>query len=112
MASDMYNLFPASGSVNALMSNYNFAMLGNNVQSDMRIDKKKAQPPKEARGRIARAYLYMENAYSRYKMSSSQRKLMQAWHKTYPASQWECERATIIKEIQSNTHFIYEKVCR
>ena len=70
MASDIYNLFPAIGSMNALRSNYNFAMLGNSAQSDfgscdMRIDKKKAQPPKEARGRIAKAYRYMENTYSR-----------------------------------------------
>lgn len=116
MASDMYNLFPAIGSVNALRSNHNFAILDDNIRSnfgscDIRIYNKKAQPPKEARGRIARAYLYMENTYSRYQMSSSQRKLMQAWHKAYPISLWECQRAARIKKIQNSIHFIYDKYC-
>lgn len=45
---------------------------------DMKIDNKKAEPPENARGRIARSYMYMESAYPRYKMSKSQRQLMSA----------------------------------
>ena len=61
MQSDMYNLFPAIGSVNALRSNYNFTLLPN-VNSAfgacaMKIDDRKAEPPAQARGRIARTYL-------------------------------------------------------
>jgi deoxyribonuclease-1 len=88
MQADMFNLYPAIGSVNALRSNYNFTMLPV-VKSDfgscvMKIENKKAEPPEEARGQISRTYLYMEDAYKRYSMSKSQRQLMNAWDKMYP----------------------------
>jgi deoxyribonuclease-1 len=116
IASDMYNLFPAIGSVNALRSNFNFEILDNNIERDfgscdMRIDNKKAQPPEQARGRIARAYLYMDHTYAQFKMSSSQRNLMTLWDKQYPVSTWECLRAKRIKEIQGNSHLIYDEIC-
>jgi len=82
MQADMFNLYPAIGAVNALRSNYNFTMLPA-AKSDlgscvMKIDNRKAEPPKEARGQISRTYLYMEDAYKRYSMSKSQRQLMNA----------------------------------
>lgn len=43
---------------------------------DIRIDSKKAQPPEQSRGRIARTYIYMEFTYPKYKMSKQQRQLM------------------------------------
>jgi deoxyribonuclease-1 len=77
MQADMFNLFPAIGSVNALRSNYNFAMqsaVNNSFGScEMKIDNSKAEPPKAARGQIARAYMYMESNYPRYSMSRQQR---------------------------------------
>jgi len=36
-------------------------------------ENKKVESPESARGRIARTYLYMENAYSHYKMSKAQK---------------------------------------
>lgn len=97
MQADMFNLYPAIGAVNALRSNYNFTMLPA-VKSDfgscsMKIDSRKAEPPKAARGQIARTYLYMDDAYKRYSMSKSQRQLMGAWDKMYPVDARECARA-------------------
>lgn len=96
MQADMFNLFPAIGSVNALRSNYNFAMQPNEKSSfgscEMKIANRKAEPPKAARGQISRAYLYMESRYSRYSMSKQQRQLMNAWDKQYPVDSWECQR--------------------
>ncbi len=64
MQSDMYNLFPAIGAVNAMRSNYNFVARVDSESEfgscDMKIDNRKAEPPIESRGRIARAYLYMD----------------------------------------------------
>ncbi len=61
MQADMFNLYAAIGSVNALRSNYNFQMITGEKSDfgscEMIIDSKKAQPPEIARGRIARAYL-------------------------------------------------------
>lgn len=115
MQADMHNLFPAIGAVNAMRSNYNFQMLPH-VQSEfgscpMKIDNKKAEPPKEARGRIARTYLYFDDTYARYNMSKSQKQLMNAWDKMYPVSEWECTRAKKIASIQKNRNEIVESRC-
>ncbi|MUJ27942.1 endonuclease I [Aliivibrio fischeri] len=115
MQSDMYNLYPAIGSVNAMRSNYNFTMLPGEKPDfgscDMKIDNKKAEPPENARGRIARSYMYMESAYPRYKMSKSQRQLMSAWDKQYPVSSWECKRAERIEKLQGNVNKIIKERC-
>ena len=116
MQADMHNLFPAIGAVNAMRSNYNFTMLPHVKESDfgscaMKIDSRKAEPPVEARGRIARTYLYMDDTYSRYKMSKSQKQLMNAWDKTYPVAAWECERAEKIANIQKNVNEVVESRC-
>jgi deoxyribonuclease-1 len=111
MEADLHNLYPAIGAVNASRSNYNFTMLPGSKSTfgscDMRVEGKKVQPPESARGQIARAYLYMESGYHRYKMSKQQKKLMVAWDTMYPVSDWECTRAARIKEIQGNdNHYV------
>jgi deoxyribonuclease-1 len=115
MQADMYNLYPAIGAVNASRSNYNFSMLGDINSSfgscSVKIDNRKMEPPVSSRGRIARAYLYMDNTYAAYKMSHQQRQLMMAWHTSYPVDKWECERARRIKITQGNSHPILEKSC-
>lgn len=115
MQADMYNLFPAIGAVNAYRSNFNFVMQPQEKSDfgacDMRIENKKAQPPKEARGRIARTYLYMDSAYKHFKMSRAQRQLMQAWDKQFPTSSWECQRYQRIKKIQLNENDIMQQRC-
>lgn len=115
MQADMHNLFPAIGAVNALRSNYNFTMLPS-VNSDfgscdMRIDDRKAQPPESSRGTIARTYMYMEQSYSKYKMSKQQQQLMTAWDKQYPVSKWECKRAKRIEKLQGNPNEIVNSRC-
>ncbi|MBQ7413791.1 MAG: endonuclease [Alphaproteobacteria bacterium] len=117
MQADMYNLYPAIGAVNALRQNYNFTQFQNDTKSSfgscsMKIQDKKAEPPPLARGVIARTYLYFDGAYHRYRMSPSQRKLMEAWDKEYPIEPWECERACRIQNIQKNTNQVLKKRCQ
>ncbi|MCL1123323.1 endonuclease [Shewanella surugensis] len=116
MQADMYNLYPAIGAVNALRSNYNFTMLSSAKsdfgQCDMRIEKRKAQPPVKARGRIARTYMYMQAVYPKYKMSKQQQKLMASWDKQYPVSKWECTRAKRIQKIQGNVNQVVASRCK
>lgn len=115
MQADMYNLYPAIGSVNALRSNYSFTLLpGEDTDFGscaMKIDNRKAEPPVAARGTIARTYLYMDQTYPQFKMSSKTRKLMTAWDKTYPVAQWECTRAESIRAIQGNRNAVLERAC-
>lgn len=115
MQSDMFNLYPAIGSVNALRSNYNFVMLPDGSSSfgscDMQIKDNKAQPPEHSRGMIARAYLYMDSTYSRYNMSKAQKQLMTAWDKQFPVTKFECERSSRIEKIQGNANPIMRERC-
>jgi deoxyribonuclease-1 len=115
MQSDMYNLYPAIGSVNALRSNYNFTMLPATVSSfgscEMKIENRKAEPPIVSRGRIARTYLYMSDTYPKFSLSKQQKQLMNAWDKQYPVSEWECKRAKKIANIQKNKNLVVESRC-
>ncbi|NRB38342.1 MAG: endonuclease [Pseudomonadales bacterium] len=116
MQSDMYNLFPAIGAVNAMRSNYNFVAEVDADSGfgscDMKIANGKAEPPIGARGRIARTYLYMDATYKRYRMSKSQAQLMGAWDKMYPVSLWECDRAVRIENIQGNKNRVMAARCK
>ncbi|MGB2079810.1 MAG: endonuclease [Vibrio sp.] len=108
MEGDMHNLTPAIGEVNGDRSNYNFSQWNGSRgvsygRCDMQVDFKgrSVMPPERSRGAIARTYLYMNQKYQ-FALSSSQKKLMQAWDKTYPASSWECERDEKIAKVQGN----------
>ncbi|PSV88255.1 endonuclease [Photobacterium leiognathi] len=121
MQSDLYNLYPAIGAVNATRQNYNFVILPDSANKSYRtfgscemiIDSKgkKAQPPERSRGIIARTYMYFEAVYPKYKMSGQQRRLMEVWDKTYPVTQWECERSERIKKVQGNHNPILLSRC-
>lgn len=115
MQSDLYNLYPAIGAVNAVRSNYNFTMLPSAKAAfgscDVKVDGKKVEPTVGSRGQIARTYLYMEQRYSRYKMSKSQKQMMMAWNQQYPASKWECIRAKRIENIQGNDNVFVTQKC-
>lgn len=118
MQSDLYNLYPAIGAVNAERGNKNFEMLSKDVPSSfgscsMKIDGNKVEPPPIARGPIARTYKYMAYAYPEYfRMSSGQARLMDAWDKAYPVMQWECERARRIEDLQGNENPFIKKKCQ
>lgn len=115
MEADMYNLHPAIGAVNAARSNYNFGILDSELSDfgtcNVKIDNKIVEPPVEARGRIARAYLYMDEVYANYSMSSKQRQLMQAWNKQYPVSTFECQRYQRILNTQGNDNPVLSREC-
>lgn len=59
----------------------------------MRIDfkAKRAEPPEQVRGDIARIYFYMSEKYN-IPLSDQQQKLFQAWAKQDPADDWEVTR--------------------
>ncbi|MBE6450192.1 MAG: endonuclease I [Alphaproteobacteria bacterium] len=116
MQSDMHNLFPAIGSVNAMRSNFNFTELSAGTPNTfgsctMKIDGKKVEPPDEVKGIIARTYFYMEQEYPRFKISKQMKQLLTVWDKKYPVSEWECIRSKRIEEIQGNPNKIVNERC-
>lgn len=117
MQSDMYNLYPAIGAVNAARLNYNFTQFQEDIPSSfgsclMKIYDRKVEPPQQARGVIGRTYLYFEDTYPRYRMSKAQRQLMEAWNKQYPVTEWECIRSYRIEKIQKNENNRVKKPCQ
>ncbi|MDN4015260.1 endonuclease, partial [Chryseobacterium gambrini] len=69
-----------------------------------------AMPPIETRGKIARSYLYMSKQYN-IKLSSQERKTMEAWDKLNNVTKWECERDYRIKKIQGNSNPFVSRQC-
>ena len=112
MQADMFNLFPAVGAVNAVRLNYSYEMLSGFPATfgtcEMKVADRKAEPPERARGEIARAMLYMEDAYAPvWRMSARQKKMISVWNRQYPVTQWECTRAGRIAGLQGNeNHFV------
>ncbi len=117
MEADMYNLVPAIGEINGLRSNYSYAMIPGEKRKfgkcDMEIEGRKAEPPPDKRGNIARTYFYMDWAYpGRGVISKKNRKLFQAWDKEDPVDQWECQRSRRIEGIQKNENPFVKEACQ
>lgn len=116
MQSDMYNLFPAVGAVNAMRSNYPYRMLDGVPSTfgvcEMKVTDRWAEPPERARGRISRAMLYMDAVYhKRYHLSDRQRRLAESWNAQYPVDAWECIRAARIEKLQGNPNPFVKDAC-
>lgn len=117
MEYDMYNLFPAIGSINALRSNYAFEIIEwedrEFWECDMEIGNKRAEPTESIRGDIARIYFYMEISYPwRLVISDVRMKILEAWSLQDPVSEEECERYKAIKKIHKNENVILMKECK
>lgn len=109
---ELYNLWPAVGSVNQYRSNYRFTEFSsssftknNNFNGCSFIKKKvnsksnKVEPRNESKGIVARAYLFMHDTYG-LNMSKGQRRLMNSWNKRFKPSAWEIKWAKKIANIE------------
>lgn len=117
MHADMYNLAPSMGVINDAKQDYPFTMLSKNHKSqfgtcDMVVYKKKVQPPKRARGPIARTFLYMDLVYPQFSMAETERSVMKKWNEMYPADKFECMRYRRIQTIQGNANPIVTERCK
>lgn len=102
---DLHNLFPAVGEVNGDRSNFRWGEIPGEAREygacEIEVDAsiRRAEPPDNVKGDIARVYFYMEKTY-RFKISDQQRQLFTAWAKADPPDPWETERNRRIAEIQ------------
>lgn len=90
---ELYNLWPEVGLVNQARSNYRFGVLpgnGSYYGCLFKIDKslRRVEPADEAKGIVARAYLFMSEYYQ-ISLSSSQRQLFEAWNRQFAPTAWE-----------------------
>ena len=103
---DLYNLFPAEGEINGDRKDYNWGMApgapsGVYGRCAMKIapDLRRAEPPDNVKGDIARAMFYMSATYG-FKLSDQGRQLFTAWAKLDPPDAWEQTRNQRIAAIQ------------
>ena len=116
MQSDLYNLYPAVGSINALRGNFDFTEFPSNVPSIFnnclfKIADAHVEPADHAKGVIARTYFYFENQYPFFKIDEKQKKLFLKWNIKFPVTEWECLRTYRIEKIQSNENKITKTQC-
>lgn len=120
MEADLYNLWPEIGELNGLRNNYSMAELGAEREHSNRfgecrvkVEERKFEPMPAAKGRVARTYLYMDEAYpGRGILSEKNEGLMKVWDSLHPVDHWECERARIIERIQGNENPVVKARCK
>jgi len=117
MESDLYNLWPEVGELNALRSNFSMAALTESKYDfggcKAKISDRKFEPMDSAKGIVARTYQYMDQAYpGRGVISEKNQKLFEAWSALYPVTDWECKRAKKIEAIQESSNPILDKYCK
>ncbi|MEA1890962.1 MAG: endonuclease [Pseudomonadota bacterium] len=104
---DLHNLYPSRSDVNKARSNYRFAMIRGEQRSfdqcDFEFDERQriAEPSPAARGRIARAMLYMSDQYDLY-LKKKLKSLLVDWDRKHPPEQAEYLRNDRIEQIQGN----------
>lgn len=97
MESNLHGLVLVVGEVNGDRSNFRPASLPalapqyGACQSKVDFKARKFEPRDEAKGMMARAYFYMHDRYD-LKMSNSMQRLLMAWDRQFPVSNWERER--------------------
>ena len=90
-------------------SNYKYGAnkpkLGQYGQCSMEIDfkAKRAYVKDDIRGDIARIYFYMSDKYN-INLSKQERKMMEAWDKEDPVSEWEKIKNKRVEKIQGNSN--------
>lgn len=116
MQADMYNLFPAIGSVNAERLNFQYSELPGVLPAfgscEAKIEGRRFEPPDRAKGEVARAALYMNDAYGKFSLSRQQKRLFEAWDRKFPVTSWECTRAARIQKLQGNPNKFVRDRCR
>lgn len=105
--SDMHNLYPARKDVNQTRGSYPFSQIKGEQYAfkgcDFEVDysSRQVEPAPEARGRIARAMLYMAEQYD-LDIFKRQRSLLEKWHRQFPPDAEEKRRNELIEAIQGN----------
>lgn len=117
LISDVHNLQPSVGSLNAHRSNYQFAEISGEKREwgkcDFEISSRKVEPRDSVKGDIARTYMYMNSAYPFVGfISNKNKRLFSTWDKLDPVSTEECKRHELLKQVQGNTNPYIENKCK
>lgn len=109
--SDLHNMVPAVGAVNAARSAYLYAEVVGGDRPfgtcDIEIDKvaELVDPPLEVRGDVARIWLYISEEYNLPEPRQDYTAMLMRWHEEDPVSEWELERDRRIAAIQGRSNY-------
>jgi deoxyribonuclease-1 len=107
--SDLHNLAPAVGHLNAVRSDFTMGLVDGDENPyglcdfEVSLEDDKIEPPMDTRGDIARIYFYVEHTYG-LQLTHGERHLFRAWHQADPVSEWEIERDKRIETQQGNSN--------
>lgn len=109
--SDMYNLVPAVGELNAVRGDNSFGEIPGETREfgacDFETIADTTEPKVDIRGDIARIYYYLDARYPDFGIvNSSNQTLFQEWAKADPLDAKEAARLKKIEAIQGNSFFI------
>jgi len=116
MESDLHNLVPAIGEVNADRSNYKYNMITGEErvygQCDVEVNFKNKifEPASNVQGNIARTYFYFEKQYG-LQISKKQRQLYKVWDKQDPVDKSECIIQSKKEKQQGNANPFVKSQC-
>lgn len=114
--SDMYNLWPSVGSMNAARSNYSFTESTGNLGEwgdfNFKVESRKVSIRDEAKGAVARTYMYMDSVYPFKAISNKNKRMFALWDKKYPVTKEECKRYKLIKQYQGNENPVLASRCK
>jgi deoxyribonuclease I len=106
---DMHNMYPALAKVNKQRSAMAYDLIDGEQHyypdCDFEIDfhTRRVEPAPQARGRIARAMLYMADSYN-LELYPRQKKLLLQWHRSHPPNREERLRNQRIRDIQGKAN--------
>ena len=106
---DMHNLRPTIGEVNERRRNYRFGLIEGEPREfgrcDVEIDSsvRRAEPHPQIRGNVARISLYMEAIHG-VRLSDTQRRLFDGWHREDPPDAAERRRHDRIYRLQGRAN--------
>lgn len=107
--SDLHNLYPSVGHLNAIRGNKGMGLVPEEPREfgtcDFERDEEsdRVEPRPEVRGDVARIYFYMEWMYG-VDISEGQRRLLMHWHQSDPVDDWERQRDEAIEAKQGNSN--------
>ena len=116
MEGDLHNLWPVIGEVNGDRSNYRYDAAdpkpGQYGSCPVQVDFKgrRVMISHQARGIVARSYLYMADRYA-IRMGDGYRRMLQAWDKQYPPTSFECARHEAIAALQGVENAYVRRQC-
>ncbi|MEL0028203.1 MAG: endonuclease [Perlucidibaca sp.] len=117
MEGDPYNLLPVVGEVNGDRGNLRYGMIPDDAGQGYgacgsRVDFKAKvfMPRPDARGDVARTYLYFRDRYG-LKLSRQSEQLYAAWSQSDPVDARECRRAEVISQRTGAENRVLAKAC-